>query len=78
MKYTYQNILLIKFLKKKKFFIFKNIGKIPKFLLNYTLFLNKGIFFRKIIINKYNIGMPIGNFITSRKPFSRIFSKKRR
>jgi ribosomal protein S19 len=71
-------LFLVKNLKKKKKFLFKISGLIPALLQGTFVFIRRGIFFRKLYINNYLIGQKLGNYLESRKPFSRVFKKKRR
>ena len=78
MKYTSQQLVFLKKINQRKYFSFKNFGKIPNFLQKKTIFFRKGIFFRKLFIIDLMVNRHLGSYLVSRKPFSRVFLKKRR
>jgi ribosomal protein S19 len=65
---------IIVFKKKKKFFsrkliFFSRASTVPKCFLNYHFRIHKGLIFRRLVVNLYNVGYKFGEFSFTRKPF---------
>lgn len=79
MQYNFIKFYLAKkLLKKKTAFCFKSSTKINNFFLNKVIYIRKGLYFRKVIFNKYNLGNLTSYYLLSRKPFNRSTKIKKR
>ena len=54
----------------KKRFFWERATKMPLFLVNRAFYIHKGLYFRKKRIEYYHMGVPIGSFSLTRKPFT--------
>ena len=73
MQYNYLHINLSKnFLIRPAVFCSKSNSRINKFFLNKRTYIRKGLYFRKIVFNKYTIGTLTSSYLMSRKPFNRV------
>jgi len=63
-------------IKYKKTIFFNRSSSIPKCLIGFNIKIHKGLGFRKLFVNKYNVGFKLGEFSFSRKPFHFPLKKK--
>lgn len=73
------NFILKKYFGKyKKFFISKNSVKIPSYLCNKVILLDKGLFRRLIQVNFYMVGLSAGTYASTKRLYNFIVFKGRK
>lgn len=63
-------------LKYKKTLLYDRRSSIPACFTGFSFNIHKGFNFRKLMVNKYNVGYKFGEFSFSRKPFHFPLKKK--
>lgn len=77
---TIRKIFLTKFsnnIGNGNYIFFNKADTIPKCFHNTQLKIHKGNLFRTLLIDKFNVGFKIGEFIFTRKPHTYINKKKK-
>ena len=76
--YIFKKIFLSKFKNSRIGKVFCRSSSIPKIFLKKTVTLYKGSAFIRILFTRYHIGLKLGEFGVTRKPFSYPIKKKKK